>query len=63
MNPPLGSKLPVEAGLFGGGRSDLKVGLAILVGGVAISAALALCAVANAFGIGPPVEPVAYLRI
>ena len=63
MIPSLGSKPPVEDGFFGGGRSDLRVGLAILIGVVAILATLAACAVANSFGIGPPIEPVAYLFV
>ena len=57
------STSPVEDGYFGGGRSDLRVGLAILMGVVAISAVLTACAVAGRFGFGPPMEPVAYLAV
>ncbi|MDJ0949463.1 MAG: hypothetical protein QNJ94_11130 [Alphaproteobacteria bacterium] len=63
MIQSLGGKPPAENGFFGGGQSDLKVGLAILIGVVAISALVAVCAAAGAFGIGPRMEPVAYLFI
>ncbi len=63
MMPSLRGKTPVDDGFLGGGRSDLRVGLAIRIGGVVISAVLAAYAVVSAFGIGPPVEPVAYLFV
>ncbi|MDP6573438.1 MAG: hypothetical protein QGI63_11565 [Rhodospirillales bacterium] len=53
-----------DDGFLGGQRSDLKVGLAILVGIVAIAATLAALAVANErFDIGPRMEPVAYILV
>ena len=51
-----------EYSFLGGERSDLKVGLAILVGIVAIAATVAAFAVVSArFDIGPRMEPVAYI--
>ncbi len=63
MMPSLRGKTPVDDGFLGGGRSDLTVGLAILIGVVVISAVLAAYAVASAFGVGPPAEPVVSLFV
>ena len=53
-----------EDGFLGGERSDLKVGLAILVGIVAIAATFAALAMASArFDIGPRMDPVAYVLL
>ena len=53
-----------EDSFLGGERSNLKIGLAILVGIVAIAATLAAFAMASArFDIGPRMDPVAYFLL
>jgi hypothetical protein len=55
-------KHPIEDGFFGGERSDLKVGLAIVAGILAIAAILAaLAMVSTRFDIGPRMDPIAYV--
>ena len=53
-----------EHSFLGDAPSGLKVGLAILVGVAAIAATLAALATASArFGVGPRMEPVAYIMV
>ena len=63
MVPSLGNRHPRQIQPAEDGWSDLKVGLAILFGGLAIAAVSAAFIVAGTFDLGLPLEPVAYLSL